>query len=745
MKQALIVAITARLEIEIPERNSLKYLKKIPVEDYIDSVISVVYLYTRAKRGSNKHTVFLTEVISAIGHNIRNKYKLKRDSALAAKTGAFVLYSFEELGMIEVILGQGNKGHNAYIVRVIDDDSICSLWENLPANTIEKLPSETPYTPWISTKHETGVLLIKTGNKEVLEKISPETHPIIFDCVNKAQKVGWRINDCIYKLHLWAFRNKTAAFSDIWELSNPEAKATKTREVKAIGSIAKRFLKTSFYHLYYFDFRGRKYPATAYLHEQGNDLARGLLLRVDHKPIGKDGFYWLCVSIASSWAGESGRDDHIKTDKIPLKDRYLWTLDNEEIILSYAANPKVNQGWMSADKPWQFLAACNELLQLRIWQSEHGDFNNYDYESSLECFIDGSNNGSQHLSALTKDELTAPHVNLVPLTLPGDLYKYVADHVWKFIEEEVAKLNKKEIEECNIFIDNLIDLKRQVTESEQKSDRRKELVAQLQSFKDKNKDLLEKSAPVFWIRITDDKQRRKIVKRNVMTLPYGGTAYGLGNQQIDDARKHNIDLLLFMEHKWGAYLGRVVFADCRISLKRPMQLLTVFEKAGKKAEEEGRFLSWTVPVTNFPVIQNYTEGEVKKIWVQYGPPIGTKNSTGYYSNTLQLAICFVEDVKPSKGKQSQGASPNAIHSLDAAHLALTVHRASFPVSTIHDSFGCLLADMPKLFLLIRETFLELYSHDPLTSIMKEIDGDLSNVEFGTLDLKLVLESEYCFS
>lgn len=70
-----------------------------------------------------------------------------------------------------------------------------------------------------------------------------------------------------------------------------------------------------------------------------------------------------------------------------------------------------------------------------------------------------------------------------------------------------------------------------------------------------------------------------------------------------------------MEHKWGAFLGREVYEDCRVSLKRPMQLLSVFEKAGKAAEERGEFLSWKVPVTNFPVVQHYTEGVVKKTWV----------------------------------------------------------------------------------------------------------------------------------
>jgi len=125
--------------------------------------------------------------------------------------------------------------------------------------------------------------------------------------------------------------------------------------------------------------------------------------------------------------------------------------------------------------------------------------------------------------------------------------------------------------------------------------------------------------------------------------------------------------------------------------------------------------------------------------------MGKKKSTGYYENTLQLAVAFLEDTVPSKRKQSQGASPNVIHSLDAAHLALTVSQADFPVTTVHDSFGCLLGDMPDLFKLIRSTFVELYSADPLVSIMKDIGGDVSKIELGTLDITLILDSEYCFA
>jgi DNA-directed RNA polymerase len=176
-----------------------------------------------------------------------------------------------------------------------------------------------------------------------------------------------------------------------------------------------------------------------------------------------------------------------------------------------------------------------------------------------------------------------------------------------------------------------------------------------------------------------------------------------------------------------------------------MQLLSIFEMAGKAAERESEYLSWTVPVTNAPVVQHYTEGVVRKVNVQYAPGRGEKLKNGNYANTLQINVCFVENQVMSKGKQAQGAAPNAIHSLDAAHLMLTTCRCEFPITTIHDSYGCLLADMPDLFRIVRETFVELYSEPVLDSIMADIKGDLTDVEIGTLDVRDILESEYAFA
>ncbi|MDB4575364.1 hypothetical protein N9112_00210 [bacterium] len=722
-------------------------MNEVSLEDTLDDVIAVTYLYTRPKKGVRVPSIFMTEVICAIGSSFMRHLpkKLKKNTPLEAKVGAFILYSFEELGILEVVLGKSTTEHNAYVIKVLKDEAILELWATLPPATIQKLPSLEPYVPWVGPKHDTGAMIAKTRHPEILKKLKPENQPLVFEALNRSQDVGWRINRRIYDLHLWAFRNRAAAFNDIWKAHSQEARSTKTRETRSIGMIATQFLNDTFYHLYYLDFRGRKYCSTAYLNEQGSDLAKGLLLRDDCKPIGEGGFFWLCVSIASNWAGDAGRDDGAKTDKIPLKDRYMWVLDNEEIMVSYAASPKVNQGWMDADKPWQFLAACVELYELRRYQKTHGGSEDYSYESHLECFIDGTNNGSQHLSALTADEETAPHVNLVPSDLPGDLYMYVAHHMWAKLEEKANQMSNRARKSSERLIDNMIEMKKTLLETEPRSEARKEAAEKLGDYRKKHKPMIIAASPLFWLRIKDDKHKRKIVKRGTMTLPYGAKPYGLGEQIIDDSRKHGIDLLLYMEHAWGSYMGRSLFAVCEECLQRPMRLLSVFEQAGVEAEKREEFLEWTVPLTNFPVAQHYIEGKVGKFWIQYGPPSGKRLATGYFKNTYQLHISQAEKPIPMKGKQAQGAAPNIIHSLDAAHLIGLCCAAEFPVTTIHDSFGCLLADMPDLFRITREVFVELYSKDPFTNLLFQLTGTEPPFEPGNLDVSLVLDSEYAFS
>ena len=77
MKQKIIDSLRKRVQDEIAPQSPLRFLKTLDVRDYFDTVVSTVYLYTRSKRGIQKNTFYMAEMISAIGHGIRNKYKFK--------------------------------------------------------------------------------------------------------------------------------------------------------------------------------------------------------------------------------------------------------------------------------------------------------------------------------------------------------------------------------------------------------------------------------------------------------------------------------------------------------------------------------------------------------------------------------------------------------------------------------------------------------------------------------------------
>ncbi len=307
---------------------------------------------------------------------------MKKDSMAAAKAGGFLLYSFEQLGFLKLNVGVRGK-HSAYTIEVLDDGAIIELWKTVPKATGGKMPSLTQYAPYETCYHETGQKLVKTGNAMVIKSLAPATHPVLFNCINKLLAVGWKINAEVHNIANWALRNKTEAFSDIWSQQNKQALVSKLREAQTVTTMADGLIGKVFYHMFYYDFRFRIYPTTAYLHHQGQDLAKGLLLRADSKRVGKEGLFWLGVSIANNWAGVCGRLDMLKSDKIPLADRYEWVMDNQEIFISYATQPKIHQGWMQADKPWQLLAACIELRNAMALENPE------DYVSHIECFIDG--------------------------------------------------------------------------------------------------------------------------------------------------------------------------------------------------------------------------------------------------------------------------------------------------------------------------------------------------------------------
>ena len=803
----------------INEVNPLKTVSRrllsLDIDDVLDNAIEAIYIRTRQGHRDSEDKVSLGILSLEVGKGlasraIRNytpncipdkkgKTKLltpnqaKSANSLtgtAVKLGAFIIYSFEKLGLVDKVETQDRNKHSNYFIQasVKGDRKLTNLRNTIDKEKSDKFPKQDgPYPDW-KGPYNSGYRLIKTQEenlmghtKEVISGydevtgepteyikrhhfLNPKDYPVMFQAVNDSQKIGWRINLEMMEVFDWALAKEEAAFGDIWSMTNPQAKQSKLREAEAILNTAENMGEDTFYHLYYYDFRGRKYPATAYLHEQGTDGAKGMLLMDHKKPLGSSGLFWMMVNAANHWAGKSNNppDENgevPKTDKIPIQDRYDFALDKwEDEWSEWAVNPMINKGWMEADKPWQFLSTIIELRRA----VESGDPLNY--ETGFVVYIDGTNNGCQHLSALTMDEVTGEQVNVSGTNAPyaGDLYAYVANAVWANSDKSIEPDLKLA---CDKFIDKLLEIKTRITELQfeikekgiKYSDtdnplikEKDNLIKKSRKLRENNQVISDETCKVFWSRITDKKERRKIVKRNVMTLPYGGTEYGLGEQQIKDARKHSIDLLTELEHKWGSYMGRHVFASCQEAIPKPMKMLEIFEIAGSRAEDKKESLSWNVPGTNFPVVQHYMEGTVKRVNSNYGDePESVKfNKRLFRKDHVRFSVAHKEIPRMSPGKQKQGASPNIIHSLDASHLAMTqmaCKDAGFDLITVHDSFGSHPSDMQDLFDIVRVEFKNLYELNPLENLLKQLGIDDIVIERGDLDLNDILENEFAFS
>lgn len=200
---------------------------------------------------------------------------------------------------------------------------------------------------------------------------------------------------------------------------------------------------SDFYLSMFLDFRGRVYARDPYFSYQSSDLARGHLMFTEKKLMTEYGYQWLQIHAANSfnqsysikelegleWTQVNYVSDLVKdgipdlsVDKMSLDDRVAWTLEHEELFWEVAGDPLGTKDiWMNAEKPWVFLSLCFEIVsyQVAICSDE-------EYYSQIPVAIDGSSNGTQHLSAMSKDEVSGKMVGLTKQEKPVDFYIIVA-------------------------------------------------------------------------------------------------------------------------------------------------------------------------------------------------------------------------------------------------------------------------------------------------------------------------------
>lgn len=366
-------------------------------------------------------------------------------------------------------------------------------------------------------------------------------------------------------------------------------------------------------------------------------------------------------------------------DKVSYEDRVQWVSDNQDSILATAEAPlNTTDFWGNADKPWQFLAFCFEYsrsVKEGIGMITH-----------LPIGLDGSCNGLQNFSAMLRDPVGAAATNLTPSEAPTDIYSEVAA-----VCSEKLKHMPSEFSEWRTVVN-------------------------------KHGGILPRS----------------LVKRPVMTLPYGSTQQS--HMQyiysfIMDEERDSFD----NRYKAATMLTPVLWDSIGSVVVAARQAMDWIRDCAGLLAKENKPLLWWTPI-GFPVYQSSKKLKIHRIRTEL-------------AGSLQIKVATETDIM-DVSKNKAGSSPNFVHSLDACHLMLTctiarergIHNFAF----IHDDYGTHASNIPVLHECIREAFVSMYEeNDPLLDF-KLFNEDNSGVELpepprrGSLDLTQVLESKYFF-
>ncbi len=220
---------------------------------------------------------------------------------------------------------------------------------------------------------------------------------------------------------------------------------------------------------------------------------------------------------------------------------------------------------------------------------------------------------------------------------------------------------------------------------------------------------------------------RDVVKPATMTTPYGVTLEGIRRQLR--GRKFK---------KGTAYLARVLRNSIADVVVKATEIMTWLQSIARILAKVGRGIYWTAP-TGFRVVQEHRQREKHRI----------------VTEGLTLLV-YEEDAKRriDVKRQVSSIAPNFIHSLDAAHMMLTVNRLHRQglreFSMVHDSYGVHACYVDQLNVTLREEFVRIYREPVMARFLAELRAN-TGVDLpapppqGTLDIEAVLRSDYFFS
>jgi len=381
-------------------------------------------------------------------------------------------------------------------------------------------------------------------------------------------------------------------------------------------------------------------------------------------------------------------------DKLPLYQRSAWAKHHLNDIKLVASDPKSYLWWTQADNPVQFLAFCLEYAQAHVDPTR--------FLSHLHIDLDATCSGLQHFSAMLRDEVGGFHVNMTPNKVRQDVYSAVASEALMIFQRD----------------------------------------------KDAGGD--KSGMADAWLK--SGLMDRSVSKRPVMVKPYAGTLTSCleyVRSSVDDKLRagHPMPWSGDDMFSFKLYGGQVVWEAIPrivVAADGAMRWLSEVARAVGRSQPEEKRIEWLTPV-GFPV------------W-QYKFDVKTKQVMTTLDGAMYMPRLVEETDRLDSRQMGSSTPPSFVHSLDAAHLQLTVSNSLKHginhFALVHDSFGVHAADIPKFSRIIRESFVELYQHDVLAEFYESALPFISEKnresippipERGNLDLQGVLENEFFFS
>ena len=645
----------------------------------------------------------------------------------------------ETVGLVQIVTE--SRGKNNTIKRLIATQDTLE-WvdkriDKLGLTTPQYKPLVVPPRDWDYSNLENGVYytyscrpvkFVKTSNRNYFEELRNTDIDVVLHAVNSMQKTAWSINKPMLELvtELWEsgaewcpsipnkFNENPPEMID-YEISTIEQKAAYISDCNRVRvsnreQKAKRIAFTSLLDLadeykdfdawylgYNLDFRGRIYSVSGILNGMGPDEVKSVMQFSSGKRLGESGSRFLSIHLANL-------GDFDKVSKKTMDERVQWCADNESFIRAVAANPWDNREWCEADKPLQFVACCMDYVGYLD--------NGVDHVSKIVTSLDGSCSGLQHLSMAMRCSSTAANVNILPSDTPQDVYQIVADKVVKAL----------------------------VADSQQPFEHWGEPVLNNMGKRVPNYTELA----LEWLKFGFG---RKEAKRSVMTYSYGSKQYGFREQIIEDVmrplkrscQKTGMDFPFSYDDGFRAssYISRILWDAVVDSVKRPARLMDWLTASAKLVAKtkytmpDGTLqtlpVRWTTPL-GFPVLQSYYNVTKHRVRSHMGGAL------------IYLTLTEETDQICSR-KSAQGCSPNFVHSLDAAHLQLSVARMAEKTgdetsfSLIHDSFGCHAADLQEFSNVIKHSMVEMYdSSDIIHTLYLQFQAQLKQEDRESLDL-----------